>query len=114
MVTNDKLDSAYQSLDQADETVRQLHDACCQPNRSPRMEALAATLQSARSELARIEENHEAGEAALRILENAGSQLGWLQVGCCAPGRMSLYAQTLESLSKAQRIITRALDSGGH
>lgn len=114
MTHNEKLSSVYAALDQADEVVEQLHAGCCQPLRSPRMETLAATLESARSKLEGIDENNEGGAMAITILEDAGAQLGYLQVGCCAPGRTKLYAEALQSLTKAQRGIHRSLASTDH
>lgn len=111
---NEKLSSVYAALDQADEVVEQLHAGCCEPLRSPRMETLAATLESARSKLEGIDENNEGGAMAITILEDAGALLGYLQVGCCAPGRTKLYAEALQSLTKAQRGIHRSLASTDH
>ncbi|MEX2134504.1 MAG: hypothetical protein WEB67_10215 [Acidimicrobiia bacterium] len=111
MTHNEQLSSVYAALDQADEVVEQLHADCCQPLRSPRMEALAATLESTRSKLDGIDED---GAMAITILEDAGAQLGYLQVGCCAPGRMKLYAEALQSLTEAQRGIHRSLASTDH
>lgn len=76
------------------------------------MEALAETLSSARRRLEQIDGDPTAAATVIEILEDAGSQLGHLQVGCCAPGRMELYSSTLESLMKAQRVITRSLAPG--
>lgn len=106
---DDRLTPAFSALDEADQTVQRLHAGCCQPLRSPRMEALAETLSSARRRLEQIDGDPTAAETVIEILENAGSQLGHLQVGCCAPGRMELYASTLTSLMKAQRAINRSL-----
>ena len=114
MTHNEKLSSVYAALDQADEVVKQLHAGCCQPLRSPRMEALAATLETARSKLEGIDEDNEGGATVITILEDAGAQLGYLQVGCCAPGRSKLYVEALESLTKAQRGIKRSLASADH
>lgn len=75
------------------------------------MEALADTLASARERFEQMEGDPSAANAVNDLLENAGSQLGSLQVSCCAPGRMKLYASTLESLMKAQRAIKKAVPS---
>lgn len=111
MTHTEKLSSVYAALDRADEAVEQLHAGCCEPLRSPRMEALAASLESARSKLERIDKDNEGGAAVITILEDAGAQLGYLQVGCCAPGRSKLYAEALQSLTKAQRGIEGSLAS---
>ena len=41
-------------------------------------------------------------EQFAELLEDAGSQVGSLQVGCCAPGRLPLYADVLEALTRAR------------
>lgn len=78
------------------------------------METLAATLEAARSNLEGIEQNNESGATVIAMLEDAGAQLGYLQVSCCVPGRMKLYAEALERLTKAQRGIRRSLASADH
>lgn len=96
-----------EALTIADEMVVSLHEKCCQPLRSPRMENLAETLDSARERIDQVEAHRSVATEVIEILEDAGSQLGNLQVGCCAPGRMELYATALEQLSKAQQTIKR-------
>lgn len=110
----EELSSVYGALDKADETVRQLHAGCCELLRASRIEAVAATLESARSSLERIGDNNGGGATVITILEDAGAQLGRLQIGCCAPGRTQLYASALESLTEAQLGVSRSLASGGH
>ena len=110
MTTTDRFSSAFEALDQAGEAVRELHEGCCQPLRSPRMERLAATIESARGRLGEIGEDPEIASEVVEILHDAGGQLGYLQVACCAPARMKLYATKLENLSKTQRLIKRTFD----
>jgi hypothetical protein len=105
-MTEDRFAAAYASLDAADEAVRELHEGCCQPLRSPRMVALADTLTTARRRLDDATDP-ESAEAVIAVLEDAGGQLGFLQVACCAPDRTRLYSETLDHLAKVQRILTR-------
>ena len=100
------LGAAYPHLDAADDAVRELHEDCCQPLHSPRMEALATTISTARDRLDAATDP-ESAEAVISVLEDAGGQLGFLQVACCTPARTRLYAETLENLSRVQRILTR-------
>jgi hypothetical protein len=48
-------------------------------------------------------------DRSISTLEDVGGQLGKLQVGCCAPARMPLYADALKHLTTVQLNI-----SGGH
>jgi hypothetical protein len=50
---------------------------------------------------------------ALRRLAEVGEAVGALQVGCCAPGRMPLYAEALIHLNTVQLGITKEL-GGAH
>ncbi|HUG74622.1 MAG TPA: hypothetical protein VMM81_02990 [Acidimicrobiia bacterium] len=103
----DVLDPAFTALDAADAAVEELHEGCCQPLRSPRMEALANTLTRARVALDGVNGDGERAIGVIGLLEDAGAQLGHLQVACCTPARMKLYAETLASLSRVQRAVTR-------
>lgn len=76
------------------------------------MKRLEETLAVTRSALERAGHNPSAAEAAIAEMEDAGSQVGRLQVGCCAPSRMPLYAEMLEELTKAQRTVTNAHQLG--
>lgn len=98
---------AFAWLDSADEAVRELHENCCQPLKSPRMETLTSTLTAVRAQLAHAAHDAEVAGEVVAILQDAGAQLGHLQVDCCAPARMKLYATTLENLSKIQRLLKR-------
>jgi hypothetical protein len=48
-------------------------------------------------------------EEVLLLLTAIGSQVGGLQVECCAPARMPLYAETLENLTTTQWSINKHL-----
>lgn len=104
----------YDALDQADETVRLLHDGCCDEVRATRIDAVAATLEAARSRMDRIHDDEDGDSNVIAVLEDAGAQLGGLQIGCCALGRSQLYAEALESLAKAQLGISRSFASHDH
>lgn len=108
------LDDALQALDDCDEVLKELQRTCCQPKRSPRMKALADTLALARGDLTRLHGNLGAVDDALAQLEDAGAQIGSLQVGCCLPRRMPLYGEMLMGLSEAQRTIKRSVGRSLH
>lgn len=112
MTNSESLSPAFASLDDGDDAVRKLDAGCCDPGRSPRMAALAETLAAARRELDRMAGDEAAAESALAHLEDAGAQVGGLQVGCCTPKRMPLYARILEDLTAAQLAINQALNRG--
>ena len=90
---------ALEALADSERALDQLEATCCVPDRSPSMEALAATLARARASLTDAEES----ATVTAHLEDAGAQVGRLQVGCCAPSRLPLYARILENLTTAQR-----------
>ena len=102
---------ALDALADSEKALLKLDLQCCEPGRSPRMHALGETLQAARRGLDEITRGADAGET-LTHLEDAGAQLGSLQVGCCAPGRLPLYARMLENLTTAQLAINRAIGAG--
>lgn len=74
------------------------------------MEALSATLRKAHEGLADLDGEIEAGGHVVGLLEDAGAQLGYLQVACCSPARVKLYTEALERLGRIQRLISRVLD----
>lgn len=106
------LSPAFEALDRCDAVLEDLSGRCCEPGRSPRMERLGETLGAGRSKLRAAGDDSQDAEAIITELEDAGAQLGWLQVGCCAPDRMPLYAEMLTELMKAQRAITREYQLG--
>lgn len=103
----DRFASGFDALDVADATVRELHEGCCQPLRSPRMERLAATIAEVRVRLNELADDQVQARSIVDVLADAGGQLGNLQVECCASERMPLYATTLTELFKVQRLLTR-------
>jgi hypothetical protein len=56
----------------------------------------------------------ESKELVTRSLESIGAQIGSLQVACCAPARMPLYAETLAGLTDVQLHISAADTGAGH
>ena len=112
MSSSDALQPVRTALDGCDEALRKLDLGCCDPGRSPNMLALEVTLGEARSQLEQIEARPEAGDAAIARIEDAGAQIGRLQVTCCTPKRMPLYAKMLEGLTQAQLGINHVLKRG--
>jgi hypothetical protein len=106
------VDGALTALDTCDAALRKLDLRCCEPGRSPSMQRLATALSQARADVAAV--GHDADRATLAIdrLEDAGAQVGRLQVGCCAPNRLPLYAELLEGLTTAQLEVSRAIGQG--
>ncbi len=102
---------ALEALDECGAVAEKLAKICCEPNRSPRMAELASTLDRARSHLVEIQDSGAANEA-IAAMSDAGSQLGALQVECCAPPRMPLYETMLRQLSLAQRAVTAEFGLG--
>ena len=111
-VTNPDLAAANRALDDAESSLRRLDAACCDPGRSPRMKLLADTLAEARGGLEAAAGEPSSAATAFRQLEAVGSQVGALQVGCCAPDRLPLYAGMLQDLTEAQLSLNRALGTG--
>ena len=110
MASIDTIEPAFEALDACNGALGALDLSCCDPGRSPRMAELGATLTEARVKLRAATVHPEtAGPAALEVLEQAGSQVGRLQVTCCAPDRMPLYAEILENLTKAQMTLAKVL-----
>ncbi len=109
----DALAPAYVALDEAEVALADLEARCCKPERSPRMKALADTLADVRSGLGRVDDDHDAADQVYESLGDAGSQIGWLQVGCCAENRLPLYHTLLENLTLTQRTVKKAT-GGGH
>ncbi len=106
------IDGALSALDTCDAALRKLDLRCCEPGRSPSMKRLAMTLSEARSEIDALTGDPERAATAINQLEDAGAQVGRLQVGCCAPNRLPLYAELLEGLTTAQLEVNRSLGQG--
>lgn len=101
------LADARSVLDECEAVVGRLHKMCCEPDRSPRMRAIEDSLAIVRREIDSGEP--KSLERALGRLEDVGAALGSLQVGCCAPVRMPLYAEALEHLNRVQLALSEGL-----
>lgn len=108
-MTDDPIRTAEGALLDADEALRRLHSACCEPGRSPAMETLAAGLALTRERLRSVAITPEVADELIAGLEEAGALVGRLQIGCCAPGRLPLYARLLDDLTKVQLNVNRHL-----
>ena len=103
---------ADSALQDALKTVTRLHKMCCEPNRSPRMEQLTSTITRAGDLIDGGGVEGDRLDDVVSLLEEAGSQVGWLQVSCCAEARMPLYQRVLEDLQTAQLSLKRAVGLG--
>ncbi|MEA1903579.1 MAG: hypothetical protein U9N56_08650 [Actinomycetota bacterium] len=105
------LDPAFEALDKCDKALQKLSDSCCEPGRSPRMAGLAETLNRGRERLRVADDASDPGQIIAEF-EDAGAQIGHLQITCCALNRMPLYADMLGELTKAQRAVTKTYQLG--
>ena len=80
---------------------------CCDPERSPRMAAIEDALIAVRRDL--DADDQGSLDRALRRAEEVGAAIGRLQVGCCAPLRMPLYAEALTHLNTIQIGVSKEL-----
>ncbi len=74
------------------------------------MDNLEDTLRQAHVALAKLDGEPGSAKRVIEILEDAGGQLGYLQVACCSPARIRLYTEALGRLGTVQRLITRTHD----
>ena len=107
----DELQSAHARLDECQRLVDKLHALCCEPDRSPRMEAILRDIARARDLVDAFDAQGSPGEI-IEVLEGIGAQVGHLQVACCTSARMPLYAETLGGLAATQIHIARSIGSG--
>ena len=112
MAITDSMTRAVKALDQADAALSKLDAGCCEPGRSPRISELGNTLATARSMLAAVSDDSDAVDELVAKLEDAGSQIGSLQVGCCAPSCMPLYGDMLTGLMTVQRSVNQTVGRG--
>ncbi|MDH3540042.1 MAG: hypothetical protein OEP52_08615 [Acidimicrobiia bacterium] len=110
MTDPESFDRALVAIDKAGVALEELDANCCVPGRSPRMAQLADTLSAARVRIQGLDLDPGSAADAIAQLEEAGAQIGSLQIGCCAPSRLPLYADMLRELTGAQRTIKRTLD----
>jgi hypothetical protein len=106
-VTESSLADALSALAECEAVVGRLHKMCCDPDRSPRMAAIEDSLLAIRRDL--DSGDSESLDGALRRLAELGAEIGHLQVGCCAPVRMPLYAEALAHLNTIQLATTAEL-----
>lgn len=105
------LEEARVLLDECEHLVERLHKLCCEPGRSPRMDAIISELDAARAQTASIRSIDDAG-VVIGLLENIGGQIGHLQVTCCTEARMPLYADALANLTATQINIANCVAQG--
>ncbi len=105
-------DRGLVAIGRAEVALAELDANCCVPGRSPRMARLGETLSSIRTRIRELGEDPAAGDDIIAGLEDAGAQIGSLQIGCCAPSRLPFYTKMLKELSAAQRSLSRGLDRG--
>lgn len=91
--------------------VDRLHKMCCEPDRSPRMQAILSDIEKAQDAAADAT-NPESALGIIDGLERIGSQIGHLQVACCTEARMPLYAEALRTLTATQITINGTLGRG--
>ncbi|HIE21446.1 MAG TPA: hypothetical protein EYP73_02460 [Acidimicrobiia bacterium] len=103
---------AFTALEAAESSMHELHEGCCSSKRAPCIAELGDTLEETRQSLERLEADHGLGDVIITTLEDVGGQLGRLQVTCCTPKRVPLYARLLEDLTKVQLTVKRALKKG--
>ncbi len=103
---------AFAALDVCDRDLERLDGMCCDPGRSPQMRDLAAALAAIRGSVSEVASAGAGAGDTIAHVEEAGAMLGRLQVTCCAPPRMALYAQMLENLTKLQSTVARATGTG--
>lgn len=102
MSPHDSIIPALQALDDCEEALRDLDAACCDPGRSPRMQALGETLRHARTGIDALHDDAGAVQAATEHLEAARAQVRALQAECCEPNRLPMYRTILEGLAIAR------------
>jgi hypothetical protein len=74
------------------------------------MERLAATLSEVGAALSRADADPTAAAEAAALIEEAGAQVGWLQVACCSEKRLPMYTTILAKLTAVHMV----LDQHGH
>ncbi len=101
---------ATAELSECERLVQRLHKMCCDPKRSPRLMAVEESMSAVRSQLS--DGSQAALLRAMDDLDAIGSQIGSLQVACCAPPRMPLYAETLRRLNLIRNDVASQLGLG--
>ena len=96
------ISAAHVKLNECDALVTRLSKMCCEPDRSPRLAAVTLEIDRARNTLNTITDDPSRVADLILRLESIGATIGELQVGCCAPARMPLYADTMVRLTEVQ------------
>lgn len=112
MTIGSDLAAARDALADATVALSKLDKTCCVPERSPRMAALAGVIDAAARHIDAFEAGDGSPESVTEALEEAGSQVGRLQIGCCAPNRLPLYSRILEDLTTVQLTLDRVRGLG--
>lgn len=73
------------------------------------MTALAEVLAQVDSVIDDAHRSEQAANNVIALLETAGAQIGALQIGCCAPNRLPLYAEMLAQLTAVQLEVNRSI-----
>ncbi len=103
------LEPAFTALDDCESTLDELDRLCCVPGRSKSMQAIGRRLAAVRSGLGEVEDDASAADEVIERLERIGAQIGRLQIGCCAPNRLPLYADLLQGLTSIQLAVNEAV-----
>ncbi len=111
-MTDDPIDAARAGLTECEAIVDRLHKMCCAPRRSPSIIAIKESIASARHDLEGHAPDADAVDSSIATVTDIGSEIGRLQVGCCAPARMPLYADALTHLTTVQRSLKRSIGRG--
>jgi len=109
---DDPIDSARAALTECEAIVDRLHKMCCAPRRSPSIIAIKESIASARHDLEGHAPDADAVDSSIATVTDIGSEIGRLQIGCCAPARMPLYADALTHLMTVQRSLKRSIGRG--
>lgn len=102
-----ELAAAREALADATVALSKLEKTCCLPERSPRMAALAEVIDAASRRVDAFGTGAGSAQSVTDTLEEAGGQVGRLQIGCCAPNRLPLYSRILEDLTTVQLTLDR-------
>ena len=115
MSAHSPLPGTEEPLQRASDALDRLDRLCCDPGRSPRMAALRTMIDGITAATTGFTgESDEADEAdeIVHRLEEAGAAIGRLEIGCCAPNRLPLYATMLEELTKVRTSVDAAAGRG--
>lgn len=106
------IDFALQALDDCDLALVKLNETCCDPGRSPQMTDLAETISHVRRLVGAASTDTNGAPDATHYIEQAGAQVGRIQVTCCAEDRLPLYVTILAGLTATQLRLHAAIGHG--